>query len=174
MALAQTVSPGVGCPGWHSDSFCSSPRKDSTTCFATLSPKTIKCFHMLRKNHLHFSLCPFPLVLVLGTTEKNLSQNHVYLRHLFILPSNICTPEISINQSTHISPYFVLGLFCLTPFLMLQYLDHLSKTSLTLQNIHDLHVPGSPELYTVFHTWPHQCWEEGKILPPLTYWQHSS
>lgn len=77
---------------------------------------------MLRKNHLRFSLCPFLLVLVLGTTEKNLAPPP------FHLPSNICTPEISINHPTHISPYFFLGLFCPSPFLKLQYLDHLNKT----------------------------------------------
>jgi len=53
---------------------------DSTTSLGSLCRGSItlggkKFFLMFRQNFLYFSLCPLPLVLLLGTTEKSLAPS---------------------------------------------------------------------------------------------------
>lgn len=65
---------------------------DSTTslgnlgqCLVTLTVK--RCFWMFRGNHLCFSVCSLPLVLLLGTTGMNVAPSFVHppCRYFYIL-----------------------------------------------------------------------------------------
>ena len=56
---------------------------DSTTCLGNLCQCSVtrtvkKCFPMLRGNLLCFSVCPLPLVLSVGTTEKTLAPSSLH------------------------------------------------------------------------------------------------
>ena len=101
-------------------------------------------------SHPHsFSLCPLPLVLSLGTTEKSLAPSslHPPFRYSYTLTRS---PEPSLLQAEQPQLF--------QPFLtgeMLQSLHHLSGPSLdSLQYVHISLVLGSPALDTVLQVWP--------------------
>ena len=59
--------------------------------FCLVTPSVVKCFLIFREDLLCFRLCPLPLVLALGTTER------VWLCHLCTLPSGIYIAKIPLS-----------------------------------------------------------------------------
>ena len=100
---AQAGPPTADCPGPCPDGFWISPKDgDYTTSLGSLCQCSVtfpvkKCFLMFRGNLLCFSLCPLPLVLSLGTTEKSLAPSslHPPFRYLCTL---IRSPWTSSSQ----------------------------------------------------------------------------
>ena len=87
---AQAGPPRSACLGPSPGHFWISPRMQTqlplwATCACAHSPS--QCFPMFRGNLLCFSLCPLPLVLLLGATEKSLvpSSLHPLFRYLHTL-----------------------------------------------------------------------------------------
>ena len=109
---------------------------------------------MFRGNLLCFSLCPWPLVLSLGTTEESLAQSslHPHFRYLYTFIRCLCAfsspgwtvPDLSAFPRTSPAPDCYMSLW---PFVAL------SPVCPSLS---------SPELDTVLQLWPHHCWAEGK------------
>jgi len=116
--------------------------KDSTTplgnlcqCLVILTVK--KCFLMFTRNLLGFSLCPWPLVLSLNTTEKSLAlSSQVFINITKISPH----PSLLWSIQSQLSQLFFMGE-------VLQALNHLCGPS--LDSLHYVLVPlvlGIPEL----------------------------
>ena len=78
---AQAGSPRAGCKGPRpGGSGIISREGDSTAplgslCQGSVTPRMKKFFLIFRRNFLCLSLCPLPLVLSLGTTEKSLAPS---------------------------------------------------------------------------------------------------
>lgn len=85
----QARPPTASCPGLCPDSISVSPRMETPTTFlASLSVlghlRSGKAFPDVQRGPLCFSLCPWPLALALGITDKSLvlSASHVPCRYL--------------------------------------------------------------------------------------------
>ena len=111
-----------------------------------------KAFLMFRGNLLCFSLCPLPLVLPLGTTEKSLVPSFVH-PPFSCLCTSMRSPQPSLLQvkQSRLSQPFLIGE-------MLQSLHHLRGILLdSRQCVHVSLVLGSPELDPVLQAWPQHC-----------------
>ena len=162
--LSNSGPPRDSCLGPCPDSFSISPRTKSpqtlwATCASAWSPS--QCFLMIWWKLLCFSLCPLPLILSLGTTERSLA------------PSSLCPPFSHLYTLTR-SPLSLLSSRLNSPSSL--YLSSEERYSgplvlflalhWTLQRVHVSLVLESPELDTVLQMWPHWCWVEGKDHHP--------
>jgi len=129
---------------------------DSTASLGNLCQCSVtakKCFLMFRGNLLCLSLCPLPLVLSLGATEKSLalSSLHPPFRYLYTLLRHTPPSLLFSRLNSPSSHYFLAGA-------MLQSLHHLNGPSLdSLQYVHVSLVPRSPEMDIALQVWPHSA-----------------
>ena len=116
---AQARPPTADCSGPCPDSFWISPSVEipqlrRAAYLPVLGhPHNEKCFLMLRGNLLCFSLCPLPLVLLPGSTEKSLALSplHPPQRYLYML---ISYPIVLVSW-TIASPDWAVPAFSASP-----------------------------------------------------------
>jgi len=105
----------------------------------------------LRGNLLCFSLCPLPLVLSLGTTEKYLSLSSLHSPFRYLCTLIRSSLRLLQAEQSQLPQPFIMGE-------MLQSLNHLCGPLLdSLQHVHVCLVLRNPELDTELQAWPHQC-----------------
>lgn len=122
----------------------------------------------LKQSFLNFNLSWFPLVLSLGTTEKNLVQSSLFpsIRYLYRWDPPWATFPLCLT--VQFSQLLLL-------WQMLQFLNDLCGPSLDFPQYVPLSlVLGSLELDTAFQLRPLQCWAETKESPPSACWKHSN
>jgi len=133
--------------GWSSEVLSNSKDEGSSASLGHLFHCSITCpvkkfSYMFKWNLLYFSLCPLPLVLSLGTTEKSLSLSSLPLPHQVFTHIEITCPESSLvygEQSQLTQPLRICQMF--------QYFSHLHGPLLDpVQHVHVSLALGSPEL----------------------------
>jgi len=157
---------------------------DSTTSLGNwcqcLVPLTVKrCFLMFRENFLCFSLCPFPLVLSLGTTEKSLAPSFLYppfrgnyrISHIGRDPSGSsrptsCSLQYHLNCMTKTIVQTLLELWqawCHDHFPFFQWSNTLSEKNLFL--ISSLNFPDTASFhFLLFYHWAPETGDQNLLL----------
>ena len=108
----QAESPREGLPGPCPDSFWISPRMATLLCWWLVTLTVRKDFLIFTWNILCFSLCPLPLVLSLGTTEKSLPSPslHSVLGYLCLLTRSLLR-LLQAEQSQLSVPFLISEIF---------------------------------------------------------------
>ena len=120
-------------------------------------PCSKELFPIFRVNFLCFNLCPLPLVLSLGTTEKSLAPSSLHLPFSWDLPK----PCLLQAEQPHLSQPFLM-------WEMIWSLHHPCGPPLNfLQYVYAFLVLSSPELDPALQAWPHQHWAEWQDHLPL-------
>lgn len=107
--LAQEGTPTASCQGLWPIRFLISPRMETsqpswaTLCQCSVALTRTKCFWMFGWSLLYLSMCSLPLVLPLGTTERNWLPLHFQVcTCIGKIPWASCSPEESLVQLLHL------------------------------------------------------------------------